>query len=116
MNDFTKKELIAIEDAMKDMLDIHTPQDGKSSLLNKIQSMIDNYCEYKINKDNPMYKCIRCGSKDIHAIFKIKYGLHDWLLCNDCGSQLYEFVIDKNADNGCSWSKTHFKRKYGNTV
>lgn len=47
MNNFTKMELIALEDAMENMLLIHCPQDGKSPLLDKIQHMIDNYCEHE---------------------------------------------------------------------
>ena len=65
-----------------------------------------------MNHDNPMYKCIRCESKDVSTLFDIKYGLHDWYLCNDCSAQFTDWVRDKNADNGCSWSKEYFKRKY----
>lgn len=46
MNDFTMKELIALEDAMQNMLDLHPPQSKKSPLLEKLQLMIDNYCEH----------------------------------------------------------------------
>jgi hypothetical protein len=66
-----------------------------------------------MNKDNPMYKCIRCNSKDINNLYDIKYGLHDWFLCNDCSNMFWEWVADKMADNGCGFSKTHFIRKYG---
>lgn len=65
MNDFTKMELIALEDAMKNMLLIHCPQDGKSPLLDKIQSMIDNYCDpmichHKTENWEPAYQCEKC--------------------------------------------------------
>ena len=72
--------------------------------------------EHELNIDNPMYKCIRCESKDINTLFKIKYGLHDWFLCNACASQFLDWSRDKIADNGCAFSKEYFKRKYGNTV
>lgn len=48
MNDFTKKELIALEDAMENMLVLHPTQNGRSPLKEKIESMIDNYCEHEI--------------------------------------------------------------------
>lgn len=50
MNDFTKKELIAFEDAMQHRLELHKPQSGASPLLDKIQSMIDNYCEHQFRE------------------------------------------------------------------
>lgn len=110
MNDFTKEELQYFLMTMKPLhfLWRHDPLE----LENKLQSMIDNYCD-PLNKSNPMYRCIRCKSKEIDMSYKIKYGLHDWLLCNQCTSQFREWVLDKNAENGCRWSKEHFKRKYG---
>jgi hypothetical protein len=62
MNDFTKKELIAIEDALEQMLILHRPQDGKSLLQEKIHSMIDNYCDHKWQLNNQL-KCNKCGVK-----------------------------------------------------
>jgi hypothetical protein len=66
-----------------------------------------------MNEENPMYKCIRCESKNIDTLFEIKFVLHDWFLCVDCASMFYDWVIDKNADNGCGFAKEHLLRKYG---
>ncbi len=66
MNDFTKLELIALEDAMENMLVLHRPQDGKSPLLEKIQSMIENYCDHEWRCFDDQYntrECIKCGER-----------------------------------------------------
>lgn len=65
MNDFTKEELYSL-------LDFVTPEEGfwyknpdiAYELMDKIQSMIDNYCEHKnkcTNYDNLF--CEDCGKK-----------------------------------------------------
>lgn len=67
MNDFTKKELLALEDAMQNMLEIHKPQDGISPLLNKLQSMIDNYCKHTervSSSDESGHMVVQCGRCD----------------------------------------------------
>jgi DNA-directed RNA polymerase subunit RPC12/RpoP len=69
-----------------------------------------------MNQDNPMYKCIRCESKDVSPLFDIKFGLHDWYLCANCAKNFFDWVMDKQADKGCGWSKEYFKRKYRNKV
>jgi hypothetical protein len=70
MNDFTKLELIALEDAMENMLRLHTPQSGESPLLKKLQLMIDTYCEHPCKHESdgsiytsnpPQNKCKKCG-------------------------------------------------------
>lgn len=113
MNDFTIEELKIINKALINLNEIDISDSEETILYNKIHSMIDNYCNHESNKDFPLYKCIRCDSKCIDPIFKIKYGLHDWFLCIECSSNFYEWVIDKQADKECGWSKTHFQRKYG---
>ena len=60
-----------------------------------------------------MTKCTRCNSKELSSDFEIKFGLHDWHLCNECSNGFYEWVIDKKSDNGCEWGKDYFRRKYG---
>ncbi len=47
--------------------------------------------------DNPMYKCIRCQSKEINPWYKIKYGLHNWHLCVDCSREFFDLVVDGAA-------------------
>lgn len=47
MNDFTKIELIALEDAMQQRVIDIPPPNGESPLLIKLQSMIEKYCEHK---------------------------------------------------------------------
>ena len=65
MDDFTKKELIALEDAMEKRLIDHPTQNGESPLLKKIQFMIDNYCEHKetVCIGGFVQKCVKCGIK-----------------------------------------------------
>ena len=65
MNDFTKEELESIKNAMG-CLNINKILKGKVptdvELINKIQSMIDNYCEHE-NKQNGFLcqECVDCG-------------------------------------------------------
>lgn len=66
MNDFTKKELIALEDAMEQRLIDHPPKGGESPLLKKIQCMIDNYCEHDWRKGVPLFNDIYCTKCDKH--------------------------------------------------
>jgi len=64
MNDFTKEELIEIRDIMKPPLWFYEKKNCE--LINKIQSMIDNYCEHEW--DNRCCGCeiynIRCNKCD----------------------------------------------------
>ena len=70
MNDFTKEELESIKNAMG-CLNINKILKGKVptdvELINKIQSMIDNYCEHTesktiVNYDNDFVSvCVKCG-------------------------------------------------------
>lgn len=66
MNDFTKEELENLANCVgeytstcsKGYHDLIYPE-----LYNKIQSMIDNYCEHdgEIGKDYPAEKCMKCN-------------------------------------------------------
>jgi len=48
MNDFTKEELSILYRSLNHMLEInYFIQPSSFELLNKIQSMIDNYCEHQ---------------------------------------------------------------------
>ena len=61
MNDFTKEELIEIKIALQDKEINYKYEYGE--LINKIQSLIDNYCEHEnINSlgDVPGYQCAQC--------------------------------------------------------
>lgn len=112
MNDFTKEELEELLDAIGWKLGEGQADKLTFPLEARLKALIENYCE-QTNKNNPMYKCIRCESKVIDAWFEIKYGLHNWFLCVECSPQFSDWVRDKHADNGCPWAKEHFKRKYG---
>jgi len=60
MNDFTKEELQQIRGGLDWWLD----NDWHSShvLVQKIQSMIDNYCEHECNHENiDTNICYKCG-------------------------------------------------------
>lgn len=94
-------------ESIKDHINI-----AKQIIDTKIRNKMNDF-PIHANKDHPLHKCVRCESKEISPWFKMMYGLHEWLLCNDCSEMFYEWVIDKQADSGCGWSKTHFKRKYG---
>lgn len=49
MNDFTKEELVAIK-KIYDKLTVGTYIENLSSLMIKVDSMIDNYCEHEYKK------------------------------------------------------------------
>jgi hypothetical protein len=53
MNDFTKEELKHIKDML---FGIKTNFDYEDDVINKIQSMIDNYCEHECNHE--WIKCL----------------------------------------------------------
>jgi hypothetical protein len=63
MNDFTKEEL----EELKFLLQEYTPLSGKGyDVFNKIQFMIDKYCEHKWGEDpndGHGWMCILCGVK-----------------------------------------------------
>lgn len=73
MNDFTKKELEMIH---YDLVRNESPWQCGKTIINKIQSMIDNYCEHQKNVwplytssgDMPVcglcYECDTCVDKD----------------------------------------------------
>ncbi len=62
MNDFTKDELDYIRDYIFNGA-ASIRFDNHESLKNKLQSMIDNYCEHygEIGKDYPGEKCMKCN-------------------------------------------------------
>lgn len=69
MNDFTKEELNYIADGISLIVyrcEINPPQlkDKLINLNNKIQSLINNYCEHKKEPIGGwVSKCINCGMK-----------------------------------------------------
>ncbi len=73
MNELTKDELQDLLFCVKD----HTGYQGDSiheNLINKIQSMIDNYCEHKDKKN--INNCIDCGVSEYR--------------CNNCATVNYD--------------------------
>ena len=64
MNDFTKEELEEIVESF-DWIESETSWDWKHPLRNKIQSMIDNYCDHEFNENigGFCWKCTKCGAK-----------------------------------------------------
>ena len=57
MNDFTKKELIEIQEAVN-----YWHEGIETRLTDKLQSMIDNYCEHECNHENlDTNICYKCG-------------------------------------------------------
>lgn len=71
MNDFTKEELNDLIYClnMADKQDIIMPSDKKCYfILNKIQSMIDNYCEHEWHPggNRPWLHCIKCKANFDH--------------------------------------------------
>jgi hypothetical protein len=65
MNDFTKEELEDIDTCVFNWNINHKSIDGFQKLRDKIQSMIDNYCEHedKENIGGWCWKCTTCGMK-----------------------------------------------------
>jgi hypothetical protein len=64
MNDFTKEELIVIEDGIGYVR--HKSIEYRTALLKKIDAMIENYCEHDQTKSHTMNVrvCEKC-----HTIF-----------------------------------------------
>ena len=61
MNDFTKKELTYILDNMINIIEIYPDSNIPYSIRDKIQSMIDNYCEHIWTDGSGNYlTCIKC--------------------------------------------------------
>jgi hypothetical protein len=67
MNDFTKEELETIRDDIKHEMSISAlaNHDFNRNMLNKVERMIDNYCEHKetVNIGGWVSKCVKCGTK-----------------------------------------------------
>lgn len=62
MNDFTKEELSLIQYALKHTLNSGPCPIEMEYILEKIQSLIDNYCEHTLEYDSGQYDiCIKCG-------------------------------------------------------
>ena len=64
MNDFTKEQLEEILDGLDDYWRL---QPENSIIMDKIQSLIDNYCDHKkietgaYSRSHPPKKCDACG-------------------------------------------------------
>lgn len=48
-----------------------------------------------MNKNNPLYRCQRCKSKNVAEQFKIQHVLHEWFLCERCNSKFFDWVVKK---------------------
>lgn len=66
MNDFTKEELEKIFYYVD--ITSHIQEDDEQDLLDKIQSMIDNYCDHEWypGGNRPWLHCIKCKSNFHH--------------------------------------------------
>lgn len=62
MNDFTKEEFNILHEFLDTACELYSEPDSTYSLRDKIQSMIDNYCEHE-NKQNGFLcqECMDCG-------------------------------------------------------
>lgn len=75
MNDFKKEELLTIQELIVWSDDSYESQSERvRSVQNKIQSMIDNYCEH--DYIGSMKHCIDCGVSEFR--------------CNKCGYVSYD--------------------------
>lgn len=71
MNEFKKEELEELESHLTGCLETYQEPDSLYALRDKIQCMIDNYCEHEvenIKNEIPMYaiyikKCTKCNKK-----------------------------------------------------
>ena len=69
MNEFTKLEIMALEDALTNQITRVCPNRiDDSPLLLKLHSMIDNYCEHDqlvldMGTYDAVYPCKKCGNK-----------------------------------------------------
>lgn len=69
MNEFTKDELEYLEDAVKFHIEEDYQQNPALDVLEKIQSMIDNYCVHEWSywdDEHNTRRCIRCEKQGIY--------------------------------------------------
>lgn len=61
MNEFTKEELKYIRDTMVNIVEVYPDTELPYSIRDKIQRMIDNYCEHhwRTSAINAIY-CVHC--------------------------------------------------------
>ena len=65
MNEFTKEELKYIRDTMVNIVEVYPDTELPYSIRDKIQRMIDNYCDHKglIDEHMDYCRCRQCGEK-----------------------------------------------------
>lgn len=63
MNDFTKEELMNITDAILYSELFETRKQSLIPIRDKIQSLIDSYCEHKVMRSVWSGKCEKCGKE-----------------------------------------------------
>ncbi len=61
MNEFTKEELIFIKRAMR-IADVSSMEFNSDDMANKIQTMIENYCEHDLDNS-----CCGCSMEAIYC-------------------------------------------------
>lgn len=65
MNDFTKEELIWLEEELNFSFQEHQQPAIAYKIHEKIQSMIENYCDHDFRTSNEVhFKCIHCGNRE----------------------------------------------------
>ena len=69
MNDFTKEELIWLEQEIRLAIDEYQQPEIAYQIHDKVQSMIDNYCAHENRK--------QCN-------------ISEQIMCLDCGEELHE--------------------------
>lgn len=105
MNDFTKEEWELIKDSIEnDYYLSNLSRDFYDPLINKIQSMIDNYCDHEFDYDGTAESsCRKCGRlendcqdklKNIFAFLSILFG-EDIKLSQTLFDMTPEYLIEK---------------------
>lgn len=64
MNDFTKEELNILHEFLDTACELYSEPDSTYSLRDKIQTMIDNYCEHEGSEPKLVLvkNCVKCNS------------------------------------------------------
>ncbi len=66
-----------------------------------------------LSKATGIYHCVKCESKDIDTVFRIKHGLHNWLLCKRCSSKFMYLVRNDNVLEDVPMGYGHWTFKIG---
>ncbi len=70
MNEFTKEELQYLHETLRWITEDFKEPDSTYELRDKIQSLIDNYCEHEHDKEE-FLRCLKCSNENCNKILGV---------------------------------------------